>query len=156
MNTKVVTGIVVVLALVVLGWWYWAYMTPSAMTPAGEAPAPEESVNGAAMSDADAGTALAGVWQSAEDARFTREFRADGTVIDRYEGTDGATISGTWSFVADPASEQAELPVVKDAKVVKVQFPEEVMYFAVTEISATSLSMAYLSGNGSLEFSRVQ
>jgi len=30
------------------------------------------------------------------------------------------------------------------------------MYFAVTEISATSLSMAYLSGNGSLEFSRVQ
>jgi hypothetical protein len=42
---------------------------------------------------------LTGTWQNSADTRFTRQFNADGTVIDRYEGDDSATIHGTWIVV---------------------------------------------------------
>lgn len=153
MNRNVVIGIVVVLALLVLGWWYWAFMQP--WQDSAIAPNPEENVDGAPVSTEDTAFSLAGTWQSTEDARFIRIFSADGSVTDRYEGDDSATISGSWNVVDDPNAEQAELPEVTDARVIKIQFPEEVMYFAITELTASDLSMIYLSGNGSLEFTRV-
>jgi len=153
MNRNVLVGIVVVLALGIVGWWYWAMMMPVQDVPAQVS---DESVNEVAATDEETSRELAGTWRSKEDARFVRVFRADGTITDLYEGDDSATIMGTWNFVDDPSKEQAELPVVKDAKVIKVQFPEEVMYFALTTLTSTDLSMIYLSGNGSLEFTRVQ
>jgi hypothetical protein len=33
MNRNVIVGIVVVLALVVVGWWYWAMMVPAQAVP---------------------------------------------------------------------------------------------------------------------------
>jgi hypothetical protein len=50
---------------------------------------------------------LVGTWQNNADTGFTRQFNADGTMTDRYEGDDSATIHGTWivrkgnSFPAD-------------------------------------------------------
>lgn len=154
MNRNIVIGIVVVIALAVLGWWYWAMMRPAGDTDMMPF-APEESVNGVARPDTEIAVELAGTWESTQDSRFIREFRADGTVIDRYEGDESATTQGSWNFVADPASERAELPVVKDAKILKIQFSEEVLYFALTGLSSTELSMIYLQGNGTLEFRRV-
>jgi hypothetical protein len=155
MNTKVVTGIVVVLALVVVGWWYLSMMAPTALAPQETDMNPEESVNGVAESDEATRAKLVGSWKSTEDAKFVRVFSANGTVTDTYEGNPDATVIGEWSFVLDPASEQPTLPVVKDGKVLKIQFPEEALYFAVTGVSDTNLSMTYLSGNGVLEFTRM-
>lgn len=156
MNKNVVIGIVVVIALAIVGWWYWTMMRPVAGTEQ-VAPSADQSINGVAVPNEDAAVALAGTWRSKQDARFVRVFQANGTIVDRYEGDDSATVTGTWNFVEDPAEEQAGLPVVKDAKVIKVQFPEEVMYFALLDLSETDLSMSYLGGaGGSLEFSRVQ
>jgi hypothetical protein len=152
MNRNTVIGIVVVLALIVVGGAYFFLMPKPEDVP--EDVTPSESVNDVAVPDEEAAVTLAGTWKSRQDARFIRMFTATGVVTDRYEGDDSATVSGTWSFV-DPAKEQAELPVVKDAKVIKVQFPEEVMYFAVTELSETNLTMIYLTGNGTLEFTRI-
>lgn len=151
MNKTLVVGIVVVLAVAVVGWWYYAMMPKtgdSVVLP------PEESVNGVATPNEDVAASIAGTWESTEDTRFTRSFTANGTVTDRYAGMDEATISGTWSFVADPSKEQAELPVVKDAKILKIQFPEEVLYFALQDLTATDLRLLYLTGNGTLEFKR--
>ena len=153
MNKNVVIGIVVVLALIVVGWWYWAMMMPQSAQET--VLNPSDSSNGVAVPNEQAAFEISGTWQSKDDARFVREFRADGTVVDSYEGDDSATIRGSWNFVENPAEEQASLPVVKDARVIKIQFLEEVMYFAITELSENDLSMIYLSGNGSLQFARV-
>ncbi len=161
MNPKIVTGIAIALALVIICGWYWLFMTPRALAPAGDAamaPAPEQSVNGAAMSEDAFAATLAGDWRSKDDAKFTRQFTADGTVTDRYEGMDDATTMGEWEIVSDPSREPILLPVVKDAKIMRIQFPEEALYFAVTGATATDLSLVYLNGagNGNLEFTRVR
>lgn len=151
MNRNVIVGIAVVLALIVVGWWYWAMMVPAQTVS--EEPAAE---NGdAAGSTVQTSMDLSGTWRSKEDARFVRVFTTDGTVTDRYEGDDSATVTGTWNVVEDPSTERPELPVIEGAQVIKVQFAEEVLYFAITKLTETDLSMIYLSGNGSLEFTRV-
>lgn len=147
MNNSVVTGIVVVLAIVVIGWWFWSRSTPAPVSP--------EPVPAPALSNESVSASMTGTWKSSDDTKFTRTFAADGTVTDRYEGEDSATISGQWSVI-DPTQESVSLPVVKDAKVIKIQFPEEALYFAVTSVSETELVMTYLSGNGVLRFMRVQ
>lgn len=148
-------GIIALLALILVsGWYWWSSARPGNLL--------DESVDAAAEpgdpainADENTAAALPGTWQSTEDARFIRIFDANGTVTDRYEGDDDVTTSGTWNFVADPSKEQAELPVVEGMQVIKLQFPEEVMYFAVADLSATTLTMIYVSGNGALEFRRI-
>lgn len=160
MNPKVITGIAIALALIIIGGWYWLFMTPRALAPTDNVATstPDQSINGAAMDTDSFAASLAGDWRSRDDAKFTREFTAGGRVTDRYEGITDATIVGEWSLVTDPAKESVSLPNVTDAKIMKIQFPEEVLYFAVNGITATDLSMIYLNGagNGNLEFSRVR
>lgn len=148
MDRNVVIGIVVVLALIVLGWWYWAFMAPIAMAPGQPEPMP--------AAEDDRVQVLVGAWQSTEDARFVRTFNADGTVADRYTGAPDATVTGNWSFVTDISAELPELQPVEGTRYVKIEFPEEVLYFAITNLTETELSLMYLTGNGILEFTRVQ
>lgn len=148
MDRNVVIGIVVVLALAVLGWWYWAFMAPIAQAPV----IMEEE----GMDNAAGAPSLVGTWKSAEDERFVRAFNADGTVVDTYEGMPEATATGTWSFITDLPQELPGIEAVPGTRYVKIAFPEEVLYFAIAEHTETDLAMIYLSGNGTLEFTRVQ
>lgn len=152
MNRNVVIGIVVVLALAVVGWWYWAMMVP-VQAPAA-IPA-EDAAAGGDVSTVQSVMELSGTWRSKEDPRFVRIFTTDGSVTDVYEGDESATVTGTWSVVEDPATERPELPAIENTQVIKVQFDEEVMYFGISLLTESDLSLIYLSGNGSLEFSRV-
>ena len=56
---------------------------------------------------------IVGKWQSTEDAKFTREFKGDGTVIDMYD--NGSVSNGTWVSFTSTSD-----------KVTRVTFPLEV------------------------------
>ena len=148
MDRNVVIGIVVVLALLVLGWWYWAFMAPIAQAPG--MPAAETVTEGESV------PVIVGTWQSTEDPRFVRTFTADNTVVDTYEGMPEATATGSWTFITDLPTELPGIEPVAGTRYLKITFAEEVLYFAIVSHTDTTLAMMYLSGNGTLEFSRVQ
>ncbi len=152
MARNILIVVILVVSLVAIVFGYLA-LAPKALAPM---PAPEESVNSVAVSDEDTSVSLAGTWQSTDDSKFVRTFTEAGAVTDTYEGDDEATTVGTWVFVTDPSKEQAELPAVKDAKVIKIQFPEEVLYFALLDLSETNLSLSYLGRGNTLNFTRVE
>ena len=97
--------------------------------------------------------ALVGTWESTDDAKFVRSFVADGSVIDAYEDTEDSL--GTWEYITDLSNEPSSLPDIGDVPVVKLSFTEEVFYFSVVPEGDNSVSMAYLNGNGILNFTRV-
>ncbi len=97
---------------------------------------------------------MSGLWQSTIDAKFTREIRPDGVMIDRYEGDMGAGTGGEWSVI-DPEGE----PVLKDRAgalsgmtVIKVVWDGgvETTYFAVNKLDEHSLTTTDLSGQGAV------
>lgn len=162
MNNKVVIGIVVVLA--VAGGAYYLGMQRSAAPTSQNMPVPGTEnqgnemvvVNGSAKMSAEAGRVV-GKWKSTEDAKFTREFREDGTVTDMYEGDASATSNGTWNQVVDVAAEPFEFPAVGGATFLKLVFGSETYYFSVSaDTTADKLVLVHLSGRGNvLSFTRV-
>lgn len=97
---------------------------------------------------------IPGVWQSIEDPKFTREFRVDGTVFDRYEGKPDATVEGQWHVVM---SSDEKLPFTMKAGVtyLVIEEVEEVLYFSVNKLTADELELVYQSGEV-LKFKRVR
>ncbi len=149
MNNKVIIGIVV---LVLAGGAYWLYTDSQkeGAKVADTTPAPQAKMN------AEAGRAV-GKWQSTDDAKFTREFREDGTVTDMYEGDASATANGTWSQVVDVAAEPIQLPAVGGATILKLVLDGEAYYFAISaDTTADKLVLINLGGRGNiLSFTRM-
>lgn len=123
-------------------------MSP-ALTPASEAGAvvaPDESLVAAT---------LAGVWKSADDSNFTREFKGDGSVIDRYAGDAAAESTGAW-FVYTASTAPSGLPFVPDPQYayVRITAGSDTYDFAVASLSATDLQLVYLERGGVLTFTK--
>ncbi|HEY4488093.1 MAG TPA: hypothetical protein VJB97_01075 [Candidatus Paceibacterota bacterium] len=100
---------------------------------------------------------MTGKWQSKEDAKFTREFKADGSIVDTYEGDASATMTGTW-VVVDPEAEMIEgvpLDTLAGMTVIRIDF-EEPLYFSLNSLSETELTMTYLGRGNILMFTKVQ
>lgn len=114
----------------------------------------EQAANPVGKTNRDVTLELDGKWRSTDDPRFVRTFSSNGAVTDFYEDDQADTVSGTWRFIEDPASEQGDLPAVTDAKVIKVMFPEEVLYFAITKLTDTELNLSYLPRGNTLSFTR--
>lgn len=151
--TILIVTLVIALSALIAGTCYLVLRVPASQEAV---PPPADPVNAAATPDGEVRASIAGTWQSDDDANFVRELRADGTVVDTYAGAEDATTEGTWSFVADPSREQAELPSGADVKVIKIQFPEEALYFALTSLSPAHLELSYLSRGNTLRFTRVR
>ncbi len=148
---KVLAGIIV---LLLAGGAYWFYANPQkddAKVTNTETSSPQAKMS------PEAGRAV-GKWQSSEDAKFTREFREDGTATDIYEGDASATSNGTWSQVVDVAAEPFQFPAVGDATFLKLVFGSETYYFSVSaDTTADKLVLINLSGRGNvLSFTRVR
>ena len=142
-------SLIIILAVVAGGYWLYSKSQMQAAPAADTSQAPQAKMS------PEAGRAV-GVWQSVDDAKFTREFREDGTVTDTYEG-DAATITGSWSQVIDVAAEPFQFPAVGDATFLKLLMGSETMYVAISaDTTADKLVLLNLSGNGVLTFTRAQ
>ena len=163
MNSKGVLIGIIALVLLSAGYWFYADFQKQ-----GE---PNRLAQGEAAQDTNSmqiggevapgnDPAINGTWKSKEDTKFTREFNADGTVTDRYEGDASATMTGTYMFV--DAGVETDLPVpaanLAGTKVIKTTWPDgTILYFAVQSVTATDLALINLSGSGNiLSFTRVQ
>lgn len=161
MNTRAVTLGIAIIILAVL-----AYYVGTNRAVIDEARVMANSDTAAGQSGKIAASeaydpALAGTWQSTDDAKFTREFSADGTVTDRYDGDASATMSGTYAKVNPiedaplgiSAEYLAEMP-----SVIKINWSDgESAYFGVSAVSTTSLALIHLSGRGNvLSFTKVR
>lgn len=146
-NQSWLWALVVVIIVAGLAYFFW---------PKGAAMAPATQSNSTVPAPR-ADTAYVGSWKSIDDAKFTRSFSADGTINDTYEGDASASMTGTWSVVADPSS-IPNLPSMGGDPILKVVFDmKSPMYFAVLSMSSTTLSMTYLEGNGQPQnFKKVQ
>lgn len=151
-SPSVLVGIALVLLLVGVGWAFTANREPAAVVPLSIEDDQQEGAG--ASAGTETALPLEGTWRSRSDAKFEREFSADGSVEDRYEGA--VTVSGTWDVVDGPELADTGFPA-PDAgtRVLRIAFPEEVLYFAIDDLTADSLSLAYLGAGGSLEFERV-
>src|SRR3989338_9817743 len=158
MDSKgVLIGIIV---LLLAGGAYWFINNSKAAAPEAVQTGTETAQtpqSAQAKMSPEAGRAV-GKWQSTGDAKFTREFREDGTVTDTYEGDASATANGTWSQVIDVAVEPVQLPSVGGATVLKLILGGEAYYFAIsTDTTADKLVLINLGGRGNiLSFTRVQ
>lgn len=96
---------------------------------------------------------MTGTWRSTTDSKFTREFRADGVIYDRYEGDAIAGTGGSWSVVLD-ASRETGLTVpaanLIGKTVIKAEWEDGslITYFTVDALSGTSMTTTDLTGNG--------
>ncbi|MEK7080062.1 MAG: hypothetical protein AAB901_02120 [Patescibacteria group bacterium] len=158
MNSKILVGIAVVCALGLASYlWYSgqpkkdAVIENATSTPSTAKPQKGASVNPAALK-AD----VTGTWQSTDDPKFTREFRANGTVVDRYEGNKDATTEGSWKVVTDSRTLPASIPNAKDLTIIQVGFPEEVLLFTVVGVSSTELELSYVGRGNTLHFTRIK
>lgn len=97
---------------------------------------------------------IVGTWKSTDDAKFTRQFAADGTLIDRYESNDDA-VRGMWKTFMSADGESVPSELKEGVVYLKIAFPEEVMFFSVPKITADSLEMVYLDGDV-LKFTKVR
>lgn len=106
------------------------------------------------VSEGSAAEEMSGTWRSDTDAKFTREIRADGVIIDRYEGDATPGINGEWSIV-NPAQEPAITDIAAsfpNKTVVRAEWEGgvEVTYFVISEVTSTKLVTTDLSGTGSV------
>lgn len=143
-NLGWVVAVVIAIAAAVYIWW---------PTTAGEVQAPAGEQQAPATQQAVTESSMAGTWRSNTDAKFTREFRADGVIYDRYEGDATAGVGGSWGIVLDPSREPAlTVPVVSLAgkTVIKATWENgvEVTYFSVDALGPTTMTITDLSGTG--------
>lgn len=153
-TSKNVIAWAIFFVLVAAGIWYFAGRPATAPTlPEGEMAG--EQVETGEESDSSE-SALVGTWRSKQDAKFTREFRADGTIVDRYEGMESATLEGSWSMANPAAVDLQGMEYDADAQLVMVNDPLESYLFKVNSVTATDLSLTYVGGaGGTLEFERI-
>jgi hypothetical protein len=150
---KILIGVLVIVLLVGLG--YVVYT--SSFEKAEEVPVTEDVTQSKLAAD-DQRTLLVGVWRSNDDAKFTREFRENGQVIDMYASEDTPLpTQGIWSLVTDMNAEPVDIAADIDTTVLKLEFPEETMYFGLASNTATTLELVYYGGRGGvLTFTKVQ
>lgn len=99
---------------------------------------------------------ITGLWQSIDDSKFTREFRGDGTVVDRYEEDEQAAAEGIWNLFAREVPAPGFEGTLEDGAVyVKIIMDGQNFHYKVDKLTDTELEMPYLDRGGVLKFIKV-
>jgi hypothetical protein len=152
MNSRVLTAAVIVIILAAL-----AYIVVTNRQSATESGTPAGKMSPNAM-DGQRDPMMTGEWKSTDDAKFTRTFAADGSVVDAYAGDASATDTGTWSVV-DPTIEVTGVSAeaLAGMTIIRINFEKSgAMLFGIKSLSETSLAMVYLDRGNILSFTKVQ
>ncbi len=147
MKGKILWLVVAVVVIAAAGFYFWPRIS--------RAPASTDQQVGAASQNTvslDRDPRMSGMWQSTTDAKFTREIRADGVMIDHYVGDTTPGIPGEWSVV-DPSKEDAVKTKAQSfpgKTIIKVVWEggSETTYFAVNFIDERSMTTTDLTGKG--------
>jgi len=101
---------------------------------------------------------MLGKWQSADDAKYVREFKAKDMVVDWY---DGKTVStGLWvAFTKEKAPKI--FPYTMDTSSVYLQLTmtgsqADTLNYKISKVTQDELQLVYLDRGGVLTFKRVQ
>lgn len=91
-------------------------------------------------------TLLQGKWVSVQDAKFTREFKDDGTVMDAYEGSS-PNVEGNWALFTREVPVEGFVGELEDEPIyLAIAQPEsETLYFKITKIDEDTLELIYLN-----------
>lgn len=96
---------------------------------------------------------IVGKWQDMDDPLFVREFKADGTIIDKHDGV--AASPGLWKSFTAKTAVNVSMPLEADSVYVEIGSEGEVFYYKIGKLTLESLEMIYADG-GVLVFERVQ
>jgi hypothetical protein len=99
---------------------------------------------------------IIGSWRSNDDPAFIRDIRNDGTVVDRYEGSEDS--EGLWMVFTKEIPDTAFTgPIEEGAVYLALTMSEdEKLYFKIVKADGESLELIYLNRGGGLSFHRVQ
>ncbi len=155
MDKKTIIAWIIFIIVVAAGIWYYMNMMPARQT----ADTPGETPNEEAVATEDD---FVGIWAMDNGATYTtREFRADGTIEDRFDGNrDGMidnSVSGTWEIMTAADLDAVTLPVMNAlGTVVRVEFPEEAFYMLVSaREDGDALNFTYYGQNDTYVYTRI-
>lgn len=93
---------------------------------------------------------MVGLWTSDEDANFTVNYGADGSIVAGYANDPTATLAGVWRVI-DPTTEDTGVPAdsLAGMTVIRIDYPKATpVYLGIKGITETSLTTVDLSGAG--------
>jgi hypothetical protein len=123
-------------------------------SPSAQAAPRREDVTVKPLTASEITAGIMGVWQSTDDATFTRTFSVDASVIDAYGGDEAATVEGRWAVLTAPQGEPPPFPIKPGTIYLRISSLEEVMYFKVVQVTESTMELLYLDGNGVQKFER--
>lgn len=106
-----------------------------------------------------ASESIVGTWQSDRDAKSTRVYSSDGTLVDMYDGRELSR--GTWkAFTAEKPAAGVSLTLEADTVYMQEILVNEAetatLNLQVEKLTPENLELIYVEGVGSLTYTRVK
>jgi hypothetical protein len=104
-----------------------------------------------------AGENMQGKWQSVDDAKFVREFKANDAVADWYDNEIQS--EGMWVAFTKENAPEVPFPLKEDTVYVQMTITgsqADTLNFELVKVTPEELEMVYLDRGGMLRFKRIQ
>ncbi len=144
---KYTVGVIIIIALAVLGWYYVDTQRDTQGTGTETGVIAQE-----ALTEADVATLselIVGTWRSTDDASSEVVFNEDGTTVDVYDGEDLA--QGTWDLALGAGTEYQDTGIVLTTTI----NGEEYRYL-VWDLNEANLVLNYVERGNTLSYTRVE